>query len=517
MPFSTRIYRIFALFGRLFMLSVLVFALKPLYADEFLLNANDIESLASLAGADLSQSRFFQYIDNKTPQIIAISDFNNLSTFDVDTTLLARTLLREITESKHFILTAAIAGNAFNADPMLDSIRAMRNNEEFSDLIPKGTLKAPKYSISGQISSDSATQGKFHIVTYHIIFSLVNLESGLVEWDYIEHIKKSSKSPPPAQKAQSPHGRICLNPSSTHNQKQACEIAISELWAGSLEELSPSQNTAFYEYALKACELDSSFGCRALGSSYKFYKQDVKKAKTYFEKSCDLNDGGGCYQLSILYEHAQGVKQDINKAQHFAKRSCALGFQAGCANEKLLAQYAEEDLNEYALMYQTHCDADLGIACGNLSFSYYHGANGAHKNHTKARILLEKGCDLGDVNSCYQLGLWELQGLGGATKDAKKALNHIIKACQGDVEANCKAINKLDERVKYIYKCEDNTKNISISACVSVGGIYEHGMSLGLSNVKSDVRAALEYYKKACDGGLDLGCTNYNNLQQKVK
>lgn len=51
-------------------------------------------------------------------------------------------------DSKQFTLSAAIAGNAFNADPMLDKVRTMRNNEEFKDIISKGSLITPRYSLS---------------------------------------------------------------------------------------------------------------------------------------------------------------------------------------------------------------------------------------------------------------------------------------------------------------------------------------------------------------------------------
>ncbi|GAA8711019.1 hypothetical protein BTM482_01180 [Helicobacter pylori] len=30
-------------------------------------------------------------------------------------------------------------------------------------------------------------------------------------------------------------------------------------------------------------------------------KQDFSKAKEYFEKACDLNNGGGCNGLGVLY------------------------------------------------------------------------------------------------------------------------------------------------------------------------------------------------------------------------
>ncbi|GAA6990938.1 hypothetical protein ID0093_06950 [Helicobacter pylori] len=38
-----------------------------------------------------------------------------------------------------------------------------------------------------------------------------------------------------------------------------------------------------------------------------YYKQDFTQAKKYFEKSCDLNNGGGCSNLGVLYQNGQVV------------------------------------------------------------------------------------------------------------------------------------------------------------------------------------------------------------------
>ncbi|GAA7820180.1 hypothetical protein HpMS150_03840 [Helicobacter pylori] len=38
-------------------------------------------------------------------------------------------------------------------------------------------------------------------------------------------------------------------------------------------------------------------------------KQDFSKAKEYFEKACDLNNSGGCGALGMLYENDQGVEK----------------------------------------------------------------------------------------------------------------------------------------------------------------------------------------------------------------
>ncbi len=45
-----------------------------------------------------------------------------------------------------------------------------------------------------------------------------------------------------------------------------------------------------------------------------YEKQDFSKARKYFEKACDLNNGGGCINLGVLYQNGQGVKR-LNKSR----------------------------------------------------------------------------------------------------------------------------------------------------------------------------------------------------------
>ncbi len=42
-------------------------------------------------------------------------------------------------------------------------------------------------------------------------------------------------------------------------------------------------------------------------------KQDFSKARKYFEKACNLKDGGGCGALGGLYYNGEGVEKKLNK------------------------------------------------------------------------------------------------------------------------------------------------------------------------------------------------------------
>ncbi len=63
-----------------------------------------------------------------------------------------------------------------------------------------------------------------------------------------------------------------------------------------------------------------------------YEKQDFSKAKGYFEKACDLNNGGGCSNLGVLYQNGQGVEKDLIKAAYFYSKACDLNNGRGCGN-----------------------------------------------------------------------------------------------------------------------------------------------------------------------------------------
>ncbi|GAA7302042.1 hypothetical protein HpM042_01250 [Helicobacter pylori] len=64
-------------------------------------------------------------------------------------------------------------------------------------------------------------------------------------------------------------------------------------------------------------------------SMLSYDKQDFSKAKGYFEKACDLNNGGGCSALGDLYD-GEGVEKNLTKAAQFYSKACKLGSQKAC-------------------------------------------------------------------------------------------------------------------------------------------------------------------------------------------
>ncbi|MCR6573891.1 tetratricopeptide repeat protein [Campylobacter insulaenigrae] len=49
-----------------------------------------------------------------------------------------------------------------------------------------------------------------------------------------------------------------------------------------------------------------------------------------FKKSCDLNDGLGCFNLGAMYAIGSGVRKDISKALEYFGKACDLRDDLDC-------------------------------------------------------------------------------------------------------------------------------------------------------------------------------------------
>lgn len=92
----------------------------------------------------------------------------------------------------------------------------------------------------------------------------------------------------------------------------------------------------------KACFLKEKVACNVYGSLLdegKGLRQDSNKARSYYEKSCNLNYAQGCYSLAISYLELYRIGSDTRNAriakEYFGK-ACDLGYQKGCDSYRKL-------------------------------------------------------------------------------------------------------------------------------------------------------------------------------------
>jgi TPR repeat protein len=162
------------------------------------------------------------------------------------------------------------------------------------------------------------------------------------------------------------------------------------------------------------------------------------------------------------------------------------------------------------------CGKGHAGSCGAAGALLASGGGGATKDEAKARELLGKGCDGGDVKSCSNLGLLLSKGRGGA-KDAAGAVKRFEKAC-GDADAiGCGLLGAAYESGEGVGK--DEAKAVTFLQKGCEGG-HDHScgvvgrMLLAGRGAPKDVAKGTDFLKRACDGGQSRACIDLAELYE---
>lgn len=207
-----------------------------------------------------------------------------------------------------------------------------------------------------------------------------------------------------------------------------------------LKSAEPAKAAALYQ---KGCDLDSEISCTNLGLMLlrgDGIEKDTARAMTLFTKGCDGGDPWGCLDFAN-----QVTKSAPKDAFALFRKGCDMepkdGAAGACAQLGIAYEAGigtKRDLKQALHYYEQACEQSAA-ACHALAVSYATGTTGLKKNPAKARELYQKGCDADNLASCTNLGIQELDGVGGP-KDLDNAKVLLTRACDGGVASACKEL-----------------------------------------------------------------------------
>ena len=200
----------------------------------------------------------------------------------------------------------------------------------------------------------------------------------------------------------------------------------------------------------KACNKGSGYpqSCRTVGSIYRSGEsvpKDYQKAIEYYQYECisfsDLssfriafdfedfsNQSSSCSMLSGMYNAGWGVDKDPYMASYFAKRS----------KQKIIPD------SQAVKLFESSCLDNHALGCLNAGTVYTSPKNDVKFLPQKGFSYYEKGCELGNAESCYLVGLsyWYGEGVSKSSNRALKALN---KSCQFGYGDACKDYQSIEK------------------------------------------------------------------------
>ncbi len=283
----------------------------------------------------------------------------------------------------------------------------------------------------------------------------------------------------------------------------------------------PLWNVPSIHRARVDCAKGSADACLALGRTFSggpgvsLSEADWQEAAASLQRSCEVEDPRGCYELGELLQAGQGQPKDLDRARAAFARACDAGSSDGCERHELL------DLPLKG------CNDGDGMACAELARSYS-ASPGHRRDRDRAGELWERACDLTasacrDAGDAYRLGV-------GVSPDLDRALAYYNRAGERDVT------RRFEEAAR-------GCKKGLPQACVRLGDLYfgdpagtplqadaarehyERGCELmggeacmrlvDRYSVDQDGRpnaSAVRYAKAACDASDGAGCTVWGNL-----
>lgn len=182
------------------------------------------------------------------------------------------------------------------------------------------------------------------------------------------------------------------------------------------------------------------------------------------------------YEVGIMYLKGQGVEQDRDRAIEWLKAAAASGYSL--ADSKLARIQEQESKFE-----QLKSDADGGNleAQYELAMMYLKG-RGVATDEKAALRYLQMGVDKGDEKAITRLGIIKYKGEAG-------------KADYG-------------EALKLLTRVSDH----SVLAQYYLGEMYATGSGVG-----KDYAAAIDWYRKAADGGFNRAAGKIINLEEEIR
>ena len=172
------------------------------------------------------------------------------------------------------------------------------------------------------------------------------------------------------------------------------------------------------------------------------------KARAVFEEACDRGDASdsGCFGAGSL--HAAKRPEDLARAVTFFERSCDGGHAPGCtqlgnAYTAGVDPAVPWDPQRALAAYQRGCSAGDPGACTIVAKTLEGAADipesvvrRVPRDLKRAASLYEKACDLAAVPACLRLAEMYEGGLG-VSKDATRAARLYARACEGGMKDAC--------------------------------------------------------------------------------
>ena len=214
-------------------------------------------------------------------------------------------------------------------------------------------------------------------------------------------------------------------------------------------ERNPERASALME---RACQGKLAAGCFNLAAMLiegDSGHKDLLRGTTLLERACDAEYGPACSArgaLEVSGPEAPHV-DNLRAARTYFQRACTLKDSEGCYNLGQVTRSLGEATHVTYAAYEKACRHGAAAGCNWQGLMLHSGQAGqramrrlsARKAQQRGVSLMLKACEAGFPEGCFNAGLAHIKGAGVA-KDHQRAGALLTRACEGRVSAACKLL-----------------------------------------------------------------------------
>lgn len=219
-------------------------------------------------------------------------------------------------------------------------------------------------------------------------------------------------------------------------------------------------------------------------------------------KGCGAKDGFSCWLEARFLADGTGTEKDLAKSRELHDQACTLGEVRGCNSLAIFLQRGwggDVDVARAAKLLDQACATGDPTSCANFAISLWQG-KGIAADQPRARKLFEQTCSAGISGGC--------DGLADAVPENERAsAKDVFQAgCAAHAASGCLYLGAVLENHEadpsgadalYAKACELGDP----SGCAWHGDMLEAG-----KGVAKDLEQAAEFYRRACEGGVERAC-----------
>lgn len=183
----------------------------------------------------------------------------------------------------------------------------------------------------------------------------------------------------------------------------ACAQEGQNYWAG---VRVPQNLSLAAEFLGRACDGDRPAACVSLGRLYMADANPTPRpraALSLFERACAAREVNGCVAGAVALQTPDGRQySDWAQAEPFLQRACQLGHTESCWRWGVVymnGEGVERDFGRAAAPMASACRGGGRPACA-IAARLFGGGHGVSRNLNVAEQMAERGCALGDQDSC---------------------------------------------------------------------------------------------------------------------